>query len=432
MDYPKVVYVKADDYDSIIEGLKSIMKDNDMELKDTEDGKYIFDNGDYTRTFIVTKGINGWTGIIDDDRDYTEELCERLSAELSCFVIYMGIYKNVLAYTVYENGGQTDRYMSSFKYYEYDVDDDVRYMYSGNPSAFGSVMEVESMGELQKVLEDCRNGDVKPEEAIFQIQKLLNMIQVSEDAAEDLTSEDNGEQEDETIAEGEDASLAPEIFYVDFNSINIKSDSAEDVVSAVKKILRCMGYKETEEFSKSVDERKGFFKKILSSIKEEKRVLFYISPSVNGWVTLAGEFEKLLGGEPSEWDFVHIEDRLSEILNTRVINIFADSESWGFSVFEAGNEKYRYLSTSESIYMEDVMEALPEIDEESVNSIFDRQLNDARDIDSALSQFCGVLGIRNYRLNIPMDYSHEEFLSDVLSKLPDGEKFISLKFEEEK
>lgn len=426
MECTKNIFLKYQDTDKLAEEIKDIMRNDDMSLKSENGNQYSFDRyGDYTRTVAVGDAALGWLVVSDDDYDNTDDLCSTLSDRLPCFALCMGICKNVLAYSLFENGVLKDQYMSSFKYYEYEVDDEVENMYSGSAEAFSSVLNDENVGKLKQVLDDCKGGKISARDAAFLIQQILGIIELEKVKDEDIDGILKGE-EDQGYQIQEDDDIS-DIFYVDFNSINIRTENQADVINAVVEICRDMGYEKTEDFSET-SQKKGFFSKIKSSVKEEKRVEFFISPSSNGWITLVGELEKLYGGEPSDWEFMHIEDKLSEMLNAEVIVIYADSEKWGFDVIKSGNKTYSYSSTDEKVYVEDINEIIPDIEEETIKSIFDLESFTAREIDAALEKFCGLLGIGNYKINIPMDYSDEEFYKRVINPLPDGSRFTNIKF----
>lgn len=425
----KIAYVKFDDAKALIESLKSIMKSYDMEFEGVRDDKYSFSRyGDYFRSFKINECPNGWISLYDDDSDQAEQLCSELSKSLSCFILSIGIVKDVLCYTVFDGGEQIGQYMSSLKYYEYAVDDDIESMYAGDAEVFKDVVDAEDIDKLQEVLQECRDGCLDVREVAYSIQKLLKIIEADENEGEDGTEGKIGEGAED--AEEGGGELLQNIFYVDFMSINIKSSSIDDVLSAVENICNDMGFVKVDEFYKD-DGKKGFFKKMLNSVKERRRLQFFVSQPLNGWITLVGEMQRLNGDEPSEWEFIHIEDRISEILNVRVIGLFANPEGWGFKIFENGSSIYEYNS-GDVIYIEDIENVLPGAGDESISSIFDSDVGNANDVDRVFGEFCNLLGIKNAKINIPMDYSEDEYYNNVLKPLPGGESFMHLKFEPKK
>lgn len=420
MDSFKVIYMKYDDLDTLVEKLKAIMEEYDMYLKGIDENKYIFDRDrSYTRAFTIEQVSGGWIALVDEEESKAEELSMELSDLLPCSCICLGIVKDVLCYTIWENGEASDQYMSSLKNYEYNIDDDVVNMYKGNPEAFRPFAEDECIEELKEILDDCRGDTLSSREAYNSILRIIG-IAGNEDEMEEEVIDDAGDEFEPVFDH--------DIFYVDFESINIKTDDRDEVIGALEQISEGLGFKRAEEFKDDSREGKSLFKKMMSSISESRRLLFFISPPCEGWVTLAGEVEILHGGEPVDWEFLHIEDKLSDVTGRLVINIFADAEKWGFRIFRSGAVMYKYVSGSENYDMEGIPDILQDIDSEKLEDIAGRPLAGAEDINETFNEFCGMLGIRNYRINIPMDYSEEEYKNSVIDSLPDGDGFIDMKF----
>lgn len=415
MDNFKVVYVKYDDSGILLEKLKNIMADYDMNLIGIDENKYTFDRDrSYSRSFIIDNAMNGWISLLDEHETQAEELTLELSNALSCFAMCIGIHGDMLHYLIYEKGEQTGQYMSSLKYYEYKVDDDVTNTYKGDASIFGSMLSDDDTHSLQSMLDGCREGNIDAYEVYNSIRIMTGII---------IKENEEDEIEDDPL-------ITTELFYVDFESINIKTDDIENVTIALDQVVNKLGYIRVEDFKNEDGEKKSLFKKIINSVFESKRLKFYISPVCNGWVTLVGEKEKLIGGNPEDWEFLHIESDMSNILKTQVINIFADNESWGFKVFENGRKNYKYSSDGEFVNFLDITNLFPDLTEDEFDRIFDRTLLDTKDVDEVFKEFSITLGIKNYKINIPMDYSEEEYSSTVLEKLPDGANFLNLKYAE--
>ncbi|HBM73927.1 MAG TPA: hypothetical protein DD429_00010 [Clostridiaceae bacterium] len=427
MSYSKAAYVKSGDIDVLVKNLKTVMQTYDMEFDSVKEDKYRFSRyGEYHRSFIIKQWAGGWIAILDDDGEDFEQLCSGLSKGLSCFILAVGFKKEVLHYTVYNNGIQIGEYMSSLKYYEYPINDDVRTMYEGDERVFKGLTDDDGIEKIGSILRDCSAGRINKDEALYSLQKILGMV-LDDDAKEDGLKQGLYDKEQEEVLEAND-SLFEDVFYVDFESINIKTNDMDSVLSTVENICIGMGYSKTDEFSKY--ERKGFFKKMLGSIKERKRIQFFICKPLDGWVTLVGEMEKLYGDEPSEWEFVHIEDKLSKSLDKKIVAISANTEGWGFKVFNEGNKVYEYR-LGDVVYIEDIEAVLPEFKEDDINSVFEAEIKNAKDVDNVLGLFCSILGIKNYKINIPMDYSEDEYYNNVLKLLPGCEGIINLKFEPE-
>lgn len=418
----KIVYVKFDDDKKLLENLKSMMKAYEMQLIKVDGDRYIFDrDGAYSREFIIYKAFNGWTVIHDEDDVQAESMCQELSELSHCFILCIGVYnEELLFYTAFNDGGQVDQYMSDMEYYEYQLNEDSINTYKGNAQAFSDVIG-DDIVKLQHILDECRNKEMKAEEVYLKIQQILGVVEIQNIETEDMDDSDTIEQEEEEVVE------IGEIFYVDFNSISIKTDSRQKVIDAVRMIADESGYVEVESFDGVSEEKKGFFKKILSSVTESRRIRFYISPLSEGWVTLVGEVEILYGEETSQWEFLHIEDRLSQILGNEVINVFGDIESWGFKVYKDGSLVYGYSSDDEFDGIDETLELFDGSAMESLNNVLDKQVQSPEEIDSIMDRFCGLLKIRNYKINIPMDYSDEEYKLRILNKLPDGKEFVLLR-----
>lgn len=421
MENFKMIYLKYEDSDLLVEELKGVMDDYDMSLNGIEENRYIFDKDrSYFRSFIIDIRENGWISITDDDESQTDTLSLEMSDALSCFVICAGIQRGVLFYNAYKDGEQVGQYLSSLKYYEYQVDDDVISAYSGDASIFESIIDTEGLEKLQEVLNSCREGDIDSEEAFKSFLITMGII------------EDMGGNDDEDDEEKDDNIEITDLFYVDFNSISVRINDRDQAVEAIGQIVEELGFIKVDNFDESSSGRKGLFKKIINSISESKRMLFYVSPSSDGWVTLIGEIERLMGKEATNWEFVHIEDRLSDILSSQVVNIFADNEHWGFKVFNDGKVSFSYKSTSEEYDRDKLMELFPGTDSDSLFDILDRTNFGVEEINDNFEAFCSVLNIKNAKINIPMDYTEEEFFEDVISKLPGCDGFLSLKFVEDK
>jgi hypothetical protein len=419
MNEHKVMLVKYDDYNALVESLKKVMETYHMSLNDVDGNRYVFDmDGSYDRALIINPVINGWIPIVDDEQSETENLALDLSQALSCFIVCLGYIKDVLYYTTFQKGEQTDQYMSSFEYYEYEIDDDTVDSYRGNVNVFEEAIDPDKVNKLGELLEESRNGLIGGEEGFIKMQTVLNIIHNKKIKLQ-------GEEIEE-----EDIELH-ELFYVDFENINIRIDEREEIIESIIQIVDEMGYERVEEFKNEDANKGGFFKKILNSVSENRRIIFYVSPPSEGWVTIAGEEEILMGGVPSEWSFVHIEDRLSEILDKEVISIYANSENWGFKIYKSGKNIYQYSLGMEVDSPEDVISNLP-VSISDLSDIFEREIYSAEDIDDTIGEFCTGLGIKNYKINIPMDYSEEEYYENVIDKLPDKDGFINLKFVQKK
>lgn len=424
MESLKVIYVKCDDSELLLEKLKKIMEDYDMYLIGINENKYTFDRDkSYSRSFIIDTAMNGWITITDEDDTKTEEMSMDLSDSLVCFTLCIGMLKDVLYYTAYEDGEQTGQFMSSLKYYEYQINDIVVNTFKGEAVVFKALLETEEVESLQVMLDECREGIIEPWKLFNTMRRMLGVISEQND-------EDEGEDEDGR--EEEDSVEITELFYVDFESINIKTDDRDKILDALIQITNNLKFKATDDFKSSDGQKKSFFKKVISSVSESKRLKFFISPLSEGWVTIVCEVEKLVGNSPESWEFLHVENTLSNITKERVFNIFADNESWGFALFEDGREVYGYSSKNESVELDIILNLFPEADNNVITDIFARTLLNAEDVDRAFAEFCAMLGIRNYRINIPMDYTEDEFKESVIDKLPDGQDFLNLKFIEDK
>ena len=420
MESLKVIYVKCDDSELLLEKLKKIMEDYDMYLIGINENKYTFDRDrSYSRSFIIDTAMNGWVAIIDEEDAKTEELSLDLSDSLACFTLCIGMLKDVLYYTAYEDGEQTGQFMSSLKYYEYEVNDIVVNTFKGDAAVFKALLKTEEIETLQVKLDECREAIIKPWELYNTIRRMLGIIS-------------DQYEKDEDDLEEEDSVEITELFYVDFESINIKTDDRDKILAALVQITNNLGFKATDDFKSSNGQKKSFFKKVISSVSESRRLKFFISPLSEGWVTLVCEIEKLVGNSSESWEFLHVENTLSSIIKGQVLNIFADNESWGFTLFENGKELYGYSSKNEIAEPDIILSLFPEVDSNGITDIFDRTLLNAEDVDKAFAEFCAMVGIRNYRINIPMDYTEDEFKESVIDKLPDGQDFLSLKFIEDK
>lgn len=422
MDNFKISYIKYDDKDSIVENLKSIMATYDMELIECDNGKYVFDrDGSYSRSFMISEGENGWITLYDEDDAQAESLSMEMSGVQGCFIVCIGTHKDLLYYTVFENGEQVGQYLSTFDYYEYPVDGDVIDKYRGDAKVFGPVIAPEDMEKLQNILDRCRDGSIEAVEGLILIQGILGIT------TQEVVETGQESVEDDEVDEFIDVD---DIFYVDFESMNVKAHSREDVIDAVVKIAEDMGYKRVDNFDRDDNEKRGFFKKIISAVSESRRIQFYISPLSGGWVTIVGELQTLYGDSPAQWEFLNVEEQLSIILKQEVINVYGDSEGWGFKVFKHGDILCKYSSDGEDYGDIKDCDIMSVIDVEKLDNLINRPMASVEDIDSAIGEFCSLMGIVNYKINIPMDYSEEEFNSNVLCRLPDGKNFINLKFKE--
>lgn len=425
MERYKVTYFKYDDPDVLAEKLKSIMEEYDMYLIGIDENRYKFDKDrSYSRSFTIDAVPNGWIAVIDDEISQSEELSQELSEGLACGALCIGILNDVLYYTIFENGEQTGQYMSSLKNYEYEIDDDIINMYKGDAEVFKPVIGDKDIEKLQELLDSCRNGEIDSEDIFRSILVVLGIIPVEEeDAGDDEAEKEEEEQDGKPI-------VNPDLFYVDFECINIRTDDRNEIIDAIEKISGDFGFSKVDDFRSEDGMKKGFLKKMLNSISESKRLMFFISPSSDGWVTLCGELESLRGNEPLDWSFVHIEDRLSDVTGKMAVNISANTECWGFKIFRDGKMICSYNSNDEEYNIDTIVEALPYISNEQIADILGKQLNTAMDINSNLEEFCGALGIDNFKINIPMDFSEEEYYETVINKLPGSNDFISMKFAE--
>jgi hypothetical protein len=424
MDKPKIIYVKYDDLDNLIDSIKDMMNEYDMELAEHRNGRYTFDrDGSYERTFEIRNNEDGWIVIYDSDNLQTDSFCQELSETLGCFAICAGVYKDMLFYNAINCGVQVGQYMSTLKYYEYPVTDDVVDLYAGDADVFNAVVDSDSIEKLGTLLSDCSSGSIKAAKAFTSMQNILGIApEYEEDDEEEETEEEDGEP------------INPEaIFYVDFENINVKIDNNEKVISAIERLAADMGYVRVEDFAENTG-KKSLFKKMLSSISESRRLRFYVSPSIDGWVTFVGEIETLHGDQADNWEFIDIADELSMDLHCDVIKLHADSQRWGFNILKDGEMILGY-SSDEPYDEEEDFSVLAEMAGEGgdqIAEVLSAGPKDANDIDRTLKNFCGLLNIRNYRINIPMDYTEEEFNTNVIGLLPDGKDFIDLKFKTNK
>lgn len=419
----KITYVRYDDRESLAEGIKNIMDSYDMSLDEADGDRYVFEKDrSYYRTFRVGEPSNGWIAVHDDDTEMMDSFCQELSGTLGCFALCLGTYNNVLFYTAYSEGEQADQYMSGFDYYEYELTDELRDFYRGNANTFQDILDDEAIKKMENILEDCRNGSIDSEEAMKSFQILLKIAE-KEDFEDEQTLEDRDIDEIKEIN--------PEaIFYVDFKNINAKADDREKIISAIEDYASESGYRRVEEFTDNQG-KKGLFKRMLSAVSEFTRLKFYVSQVNNGWITFVGEKETFHGNIADNWDFLDVGEEISHLCSCDVIKLYADSEKWGFDTIRNGEVRYSFSSDT-VLDEEPGVELVKGIDLDDVKDILGRDVSDASSVNSAYEEFCSALKIDNCKINIPMDYTEEEFKKDVLDLLPDGEKFIELKFEENK
>lgn len=426
MDNLKTAYFKCNGTEILLEKIKEIMETYDMFLIGSDGYKYTFDRDrSYSRSFIIKLAENGWVQVYDSDEDQMESLVQELSGLLAVFALTIGIHKDLLYYRAYDKGSSVDQYLSTFDYYEYPVDDKAISKYKGNSGVFSDLLGQEEIGKLQDVLDGCKDGNVEASQGYLNIIRILGIVAEKQTIMEEEDDvEDDGMDQEEIDFK--------DIFYVDFKSINIKIQDQQRVVEAVENIARELGFVKVDSFKNVEGEKKGFFSKIFNSVSERKRLKFFISPQSEGWVTLVGEQETLYGDVPSEWEFLNIEEELSQVLQEDVINIFADSERWGFKVFREGRLYFEYSSDDEIPDSDDAAEALNKTDKDGVKRILNSPIHTIEDIDSLFEEFCVLLKIKNNKINIPMDYSEEEYYNNVLSRLPQGRDFTNLRFVQHK
>jgi hypothetical protein len=267
----KVILIKCEDEEILLEKIKNIMEDYDMYLIESVENKYVFDReGSYTRTFILNPPVNGWIIMYDDDEEQWEQMALELSELIECLVLAMGIYKDMLYYTLYNGGEVKGEYKSTLKYYEYEVDDEVIERFKGETDIFEELVSAEGIESIGEALDSCREGKVEAPEACHLILSALGVI----------PQKDDEEQEEEKINplwhkyEQTDEPISidiEDIFYVDFESINIRANDAGKVIDAIEQISNEMGYKKVDDFSLEEKNKGGLFKKIFSSVKETKR-----------------------------------------------------------------------------------------------------------------------------------------------------------------
>jgi len=422
MDNFKSIYVKYGDREDLLKAIKTVMATYDMRLVEHSGNNYKFvRDRSYSRSFSINPPVNGWILVRDEDDVQAESLSQEISEILKTSVFCIGIRKDLLYYTAYHGGRQIDQYLSTFDYYEYAIDDTVIEKYRGSASTLSSI--VSDKEKFERALDWCKNGQMTAIEAYTLILEAMEIRKEKEEPTEELIKE----EENEIVGEGEEVSInLDDIFYVDFESINIETENREEVIEAIRQIADEMAYEEVPDFNEEQNKKRGFFKKILSSVTERRRLQFYISPAVKGWVTLVGEVQVFFGDEPADWNFLHLEERISEILKRDVVNVFADSERWGFALYRDGVKITEYDSSTNSPGNYD----LPVREEVKgrLEALMREPADSPQDMDERLSQFCSLMGIENYRINIPMDYSEEEYTLHVLSRLPDGRAFTSLKF----
>lgn len=425
MENFKVTYFRFEDTEGLLDSIKGVMKTYDMELIESDGTKHTFDRDrSYSRSFIIRPAENGWTAVYDEDEIQADSLSQELSGLLGCIGLCIGIRRDLLFYTLFADGDQVDQYLSTFEYYEYPIDNDVISRYKGNGKAFESVVGQESTYDFQNILDRCKEGELEVSDAY---DSILNMIGAV------IEQQEEPEDEEESIHdEIQEIIDVNDIFYVDFKSINIKNQDTQKVIEAIEQTVQEMGYIRVESFEDSGSSQKGFFKKLLSSVSESKRLEFYISHESAGWVTLVGELEVLYGNEPTEWQFLDIEPILSQILKQQMITVYGNNERWGFNIYKDGDILYKYTSDSGIVDVNEVVNIFKEMNRDDLEEILNSSVRTVEDIDGALNRFCLLLGIRNYRINIPMDYSEEEYKINVLNRLPDGKEFINIKFIENK
>ena len=431
-DNYKVILIKYENEEILLEKIKIILQDYDMYLIESDENKHVFDrDGSYSRTFILNPPVNGWITMYDDDEQQWEQMAQELSQLIECLVLGMGIFKDMLYYTVYRSGDVAGEFMSNFKYYEYEVDDAVIDRFKGERDIFEEIVSADGADSIKEALDSCREGNLEAAEACHLILSVIGVIpQKDNDDAEQEQKEEKinplrhkYEETDEPISIDMN-----DIFYVDFESINLRIADVGMVIDAIKQICNEMGYINAEDASCGDKKKGGLFKKIFNAVKETKRVQFFISPVNSGWVTLVGEIETLLGSEPTSWDFVHIEGELSQILERDIVNIYANAEKWGFKVFRKDDLICEYNSDVEYSDLNSIEEILTGNTDNELEELLNEAPENPNDINEIFIKFCSVLGIENYKINIPMDFSIEEFKTGILDRLPDGDKFTSLKF----
>lgn len=428
MEQFKIIYVRYDDSEAIAQNLKNIMDSYDMSLDEVNGDRYVFEKDrSYYRTFKICESSGGWTKVYDDDTEMMDSLCQELSGSIDCPALCCGVNDDIFFYTLYNSGEQTDQYLSGFDCYEYELTDEVRDFYGGNADAFRGILDDEGVKNLQDVLNKCTSQKIGSEEAMKSFQLLLNIAR-----EEDFADDEEIPGEDEEYEQDESEEINPEdIFYVDFENINVKTGDREKIISAIENYAYRAGYRRVEEFTENRG-KKGLFKRMFDSVSEYSRLKFYISPGGGDWVTFVGEKETLHGDTPDSWDFLDIGKEIALLSGCEAIKLFADSQRWGFEAIKNGGIVYEFSSDMELDEEPDMAQIMDGIDADAMRDILSMDVSDARDIDRAFGQFASALKIRNSRVNIPMDYSEEEFKKNVLDLLPDGKDFIELKFEENK
>jgi hypothetical protein len=123
---------------------------------------------------------------------------------------------------------------------------------------------------------------------------------------------------------------------------------------------------------------------------------------------------------------------LSQILETDIVNIYANAEKWGFKVYREDDLIGEYSSEIEYSDTTNIEEILMGNSENQLSELLSEIPESPEDINEMFTKLCTIIGIENYRINIPMDFNTEEFKTNILDRLPCGDEFLSIKFVEDK